>query len=201
MFRVQISAGPLKMITIKEFKQLKFKNKNPIEVEERIAKNLYGKLIEYIDISNKNILVICGNTNKGNLGFILARYLRDSANVNVLFLDKREKLEEEFKINYFKILGNVKYDQNLIYNSDIIIDSMLDNEVKGFVREPYKSTIVKYNDSKAYKAAIDYPSGLNPDTGIVIDVSTNNDLILTIHDTKKGLMDYNNVVIVDSGLK
>ena len=48
---------------------------------------------------------------------------------------------------------------------------------------------------------MDYPSGLNPDNGIVIDISTNNDLILTIHDTKKGLLDYKNVVIVESGLK
>lgn len=189
------------MITIKEFKVLKFKNKNPLEVEERIAKNLYKEINNKINLFNKDILVLCGNTNKGHLGFVLARYLREENKVFVLFLDKKEKLDDDFKINYFKILGNIKNDQNLILNSDILIDAMLDNEVRGFVREPFKTTIIKYNYSKAYKIALDYPSGLNPDTGIIIDIATSNDLILTLHDIKKGLVNYDNVVVVDAGLK
>ena len=191
----------MKMITIKEFKRLKFKNKNPINVDEVIGKNIFNALKEKIDIVNKNIVVLCGNTNKGHLGLIVARYLREEANVKVIFLDKKENLDEDFKINYLRILGNLKQDQNLIYNTDILIDAILDNEIRGFIREPAKSAIIKYNNSKAYKIAMDYPSGLNPDNGIVIDISTNNDLILTIHDTKKGLLDYKNVVIVESGLK
>lgn len=188
------------MITIGQFKKLRFKNHRPNLVDETIAQNLYDVIKEKVDFNNKSILVLCGNSYKGNIGFILARMFREDTNVAVMFFDKKEKLDEDYKINYLKIIGNIKQDQNLIFNSNIIIDAILDNDVKGFIREPMKSAIIKYNNSKSYKIAIDYPSGLNPDNGIVIDIETSNDLILTIHDTKKGLLDYKNVMIVKSGL-
>ncbi|MBI2671036.1 hypothetical protein HYX18_03615 [Candidatus Woesearchaeota archaeon] len=150
------------MITVRQFKQLKFKSKkNPLEAEEIIGKNLFDAIKNNFYISNKNIVVLCGNTNKGHLGFVLARYFRE----------------------------------------DIIVDAILDNEVKGFIREPAKSAIIKYNNSKAFKIAIDYPSGLNPDTGIAVDIETKNNLIFTLQDMKKGLLQYKNVVVVDTGLK
>lgn len=192
----------MKMITINQFKKLKFKSKrSALEVDENIGRNLFEYIKNNVDIDNRHIVILSGNTNKGHLGFVLARYLREEANVSVIFLDKKEKLDEDFKINYLRILGNIKQDQNLIYNADILVDAVLDNEIKGFIREPAKSAIIKYNSSKAFKIAIDYPSGLSPDTGIVIDIETNNNLILAIHDTKKGLLDYKNVIIIKSGLE
>ncbi|MBI4154619.1 NAD(P)H-hydrate epimerase [Candidatus Woesearchaeota archaeon] len=190
------------MITVRQFKQLKFKSKkNPLEAEEIIGKNLFDAIKNNFYISNKNIVVLCGNTNKGHLGFVLARYFREEANVNVIFLNKKENLDEDFKINYLRILGNLKQDTSLVYNADIIVDAILDNEVRGFIREPAKSAIIKYNNSKAFKIAIDYPSGLNPDTGIAVDIETKNNLIFTLQDMKKGLLQYKNVVVVDTGLK
>jgi ADP-dependent NAD(P)H-hydrate dehydratase / NAD(P)H-hydrate epimerase len=191
----------MKMITISQFKKLKFKNKNPNQVDENIGKNLYEKLKEKVDLKNKKILILCGNTMKGHWGLIMAHYLREDYNLSVIFLDKKEDLDEDFKVNYFKVIGNIKQDQNLIFNSDIIIDAMLGNEVQRFIREPFKGAILKYNSSKSFKVAIDYPSGLNPDNGLVIDTETKNDLILTVHDTKRGLLDYKNVEIVKSDLE
>jgi len=57
------------------------------------------------------------------------------------------------------------------------------------------------NDSKAYKIAVDIPTGLNPDTGEIIDKAVNADLVITFHDIKNGLEKLKDkTVIVDIGI-
>ena len=57
------------------------------------------------------------------------------------------------------------------------------------------------NNSKALKVSIDIPTGLDPDTGNKFDKAVNADLIITFHDLKTGLKNYEDkTVVVDIGL-
>ncbi|MBI2523344.1 bifunctional ADP-dependent NAD(P)H-hydrate dehydratase/NAD(P)H-hydrate epimerase, partial [Candidatus Woesearchaeota archaeon] len=56
--------------------------------------------------------------------------------------------------------------------------------------------------AKAYKVSIDIPSGINPDTGEKGNVYFDPDLLITMHDIKKGLVEYKDkTIIVDIGIK
>jgi adenylate kinase family enzyme len=70
---------------------------------------------------------------------------------------------------------------------DIIIDAILGIGIQGMLRNEISAIIDDINNSKAYKVSVDIPTGLDPDTGIVVDKCVNADLIVTFHDMKKGL--------------
>ena len=78
---------------------------------------------------------------------------------------------------------------------------MLGIGASGELKEPIRSTVDLINDSKAFKIAVDIPTGLNPDTGEIIDRSINADLIITFHDIKPGLGKLKDkAVVVDIGI-
>ena len=57
------------------------------------------------------------------------------------------------------------------------------------------------NNSKAYKVSVDIPTGIDPDTGDIVDKCINADLIVTFHDMKKGIENFEDIVVVaDIGL-
>jgi len=75
----------------------------------------------------------------------------------------------------------------LINNADIIIDGIFGTGIKGIIGEPHSSAIDAINRSKAYKVAVDVPSGLDPDTGKIHDKCVRADATITFHRMKKGL--------------
>jgi len=173
-----------------------------LELMENAGKGIYLELKKRFNLKNKNIVILCGNGNNGGDGFVAARHLKNEAKVSVIFLGERIKLTDEAKINYFKVLSNIKNDINLIYKANILIDAMIGTGIKGEIEEPYSAAIDKFNFAKCFKVAIDIPTGLDPDTGQVLDKMCKVDLILTIHDMKPGLEKYKDkVIVVDIGIK
>ena len=78
---------------------------------------------------------------------------------------------------------------------------MLGTGTEGELKEPIASAVDKINNSKTYKVAVDIPTGLNPDTGKVIDKAVKADLIITFHDLKTGLKKLKNkTAVVDIGI-
>ena len=56
--------------------------------------------------------------------------------------------------------------------------------------------------AKAYKVSIDVPSGVNPNTGEKSNAFFEPDLLITMHDIKKGLQSYKEkTVVMDIGIK
>jgi NAD(P)H-hydrate epimerase len=76
----------------------------------------------------------------------------------------------------------------MINAADIIIDGIFGTGIKGTIKEPHSSMIDAINRSKAYKVAVDVPSGLDPDTGEVHDKCVKADATITFHRMKKGLL-------------
>ena len=185
------------MINSKELKKRIFKSGKPYQsIVETFAKNSFLEISKKVSLPGKYIVVLCGSNNNGGYGMALVRHLRDETKTNAILIGDRKKLDEDLKINYLKILGNVKEDFSIISKADIIIDAMIGCDINSISKDEIKLIINKVNLSKAYRVSIDVPSGLNPD---IIEPSNgyiNADLILTILDTKQALENFKEKTIV-----
>jgi NAD(P)H-hydrate epimerase len=125
----------------------------------------------------------------------MARHLVGyGAKVTVMLLGSPEKIKTEEsnwnwsllqKMPSVKLLsgGNLNFD----FTPDIIIDGILGTGISGTIREPYASAIKYINDSKAFKLAVDVPSGLDPDTGNTSNIFVKADFTITFHKMKIGM--------------
>jgi NAD(P)H-hydrate epimerase len=85
---------------------------------------------------------------------------------------------------------------------DVIIDAVFGTGIEGEIKDPLVTLIKNIGKSDAYKVSVDVPSGINPDTGEKANVFFDPDLIITMHDIKKGLESYKGKTIVaDIGIK
>ncbi len=134
----------------------------------------------------KKIGIFCGLGNNGGDGFVVARHLMSNNDVTLHLLgNPREITTEEARRNW-GVLENTDLKRIYVRDStdlaqydlghlDIIVDGMLGTGMAGAPREPYKSTILKVNESKAKKVCIDIPSGYGS------KVSVKSDLTLSFH--------------------
>ena len=85
---------------------------------------------------------------------------------------------------------------------NVIVDAIFGTGIRGDIKDPLATLIKNLNKSKAYKVSMDIPSGINPDTGEKANVFFEPDLIITMHDIKKGLESYKDkTVVADIGIK
>lgn len=196
------------MITTQEMKSLEDNCGIPkIVLMENAGKAVYNVLKEKFDLKNKRILIVAYHGNNGGDGFVAASRLCGDAEIDVLFIGDETKLGEEALANFKKIENNEKL-QILTLEAvdfsdyDIIIDAIFGTGIEGEIKDPLATLIKNLGKSKAYKVSIDVPSGINPDTGEKSNVYFEPDLIITMHDMKKGLESYKNKTIVaDIGIK
>ena len=173
---------------------------------ENAGKAVYHSIRQKIVLNDKKILVVCHHGNNGGDGFVAARHLCDEAETDVLFIGDESRLKKEALANFKRIEHNEKIqflaDDNVNFDEyDVIVDAILGIGIKGRLNREISAIIDDINNSKAYKVSVDIPTGLEPDTGIVIDKSVNADLIVTFHDLKKGLEKLQDkTVVADIGL-
>ena len=195
------------MITSSEMRELEASSgMSLLALMDKAGKAVYDALKQKFELKGKKILVVCYHGNNGGDGFVAARYLCDEAEVNVLFVGDETKLKEEAKVN-FKKIGNNEKIQMLVLEAvdfsdyDIIIDSLFGTGIKDEIKDPLATLIKNLNKSNTYKVSMDIPSGINPDTGEKANVFFEPDLIIALHDIKKGLESYKDkTIIVDIGL-
>ena len=198
----------LKMLSTEDIKSLENSCGIPkIVLMENAGRAVYNVLKEKFDLKDKRILIVAYHGNNGGDGFVAARRLCDDAEVDVLFVGDEKKLTEDSKVNFKKIENNEKLqvlDLEAVDFSDydIIIDGVFGTGISGEIKDPLATLIKNLSNAKAYKVSIDVPSGINPDTGEKANVYFEPDLIITMHDMKKGLEDYKDkTVIADIGIK
>ena len=174
---------------------------------ENAGKAIYNVLKEKFDLKDKRILIVAYHGNNGGDGFVAARYLCNDAEVDVLFVGDETKLTKEALANFKKIENNEKL-QMLSMEAvdfsdyDVIIDAVFGTGIEGEIKDPLVTLIKNIGKSDAYKVSVDVPSGINPDTGEKANVFFDPDLIITMHDIKKGLESYKGKTIVaDIGIK
>lgn len=174
---------------------------------ENAGISIYNVIKEKFELKDKRILIVSYHGNNGGDGFVAARHLCNDAEVDVLFVGDDSKLKHEARVNFKRIENNKKI-QLLTLEAidfsdyDIIIDAIFGTGINGEIKDPLATLISNLSKSKSYKVSIDIPSGINPDTGEKANVHFNSDLIISLHDIKKGLEEYKEKTIVaDIGLK
>lgn len=195
----------VKAISADRMREIEEKAHNMGMLRVFMMENAGSGIAEYIltkfkKLGKKRILVIAGTGNNGGDAFVAARHVAyHGAKVTVILLGSPADLNtQEAQINW-KILERMnsidiilakevsKELIKMINNANIIIDGIFGIGIKGKIREPHSSIIDAINRSKAYKVAVDVPSGLDPDTGQIHDKCVKADATITFHRMKKGL--------------
>lgn len=147
---------------------------------------------------DKKVAVFCGLGGNGGDGFVTARHLASMGfKVTVILAGKSSEIAHKAALENWKALQFLResvtiyevYDSSLIpdVNVDIIIDALLGTGTKGKLKPPIKQLVEKINALNAFKVAVDVPTGIDSDTGEVLETAVKASLTITFHKTKKGL--------------
>ena len=145
--------------------------------------------------SSKRILVFAGMGNNGGDGLVMARHLAGyGAIVTVVLLGMPEKIKtEESRWNWsilqkmpsVKLISGGTFD--IVSSPDVTVDGILGTGISGEIREPYASAINYINQADSFKISVDVPSGLDPQTGDIANISVKSDMTVTFHKMKQGI--------------
>ena len=195
------------MISSQEMRRLEESSSVPRSVlMENAGKAVYQTIKKALDLKDKRILVVCYHGNNGGDGFVAARYLCDEAETDVLFIGDESRMRKDALANFRKIEHNERIqflvDDEVDFGSyDIIVDAVLGVGIKGRLNREISAIIDDVNRSKAFKVSVDIPTGIDPDTGEIVDKCIDADLVVTFHYMKKGLEKLQEKTIVaDIGL-
>ena len=147
------------------------------------------------------VAIFAGNGGNGGDGFVAARYLLNQGFEVELFLLTHPSLikSEEARLNWevlqqiSKGFGQLRLeillDSSYLRNSDaeIVVDALLGTGVRGILREPISTAVDIINQSNGFKIAVDIPTGVDPDSGMVKDKAVRADVTITFHRVKEGL--------------
>ena len=148
--------------------------------------------IRFHDFSRKKVLIFCGKGNNGGDGLVVARQLfKMNIQVSIFLLEKQINLKKGAAINAelaFKHgidvieLGeaNLHLLEPQLEDCDMVIDALFGTGLTRPVSGVYKQTIDKINQSKKNVTAIDIPSGLDSDTGMLMGDFIKADLTLAL---------------------
>jgi NAD(P)H-hydrate epimerase len=161
--------------------------------------NIAKKELE--DLGKKNVLVICGKGNNGGDGFVTSSILYKSGfNVLNYYIDDPLKLKEPSKTSFDKAkltgLTLKKVEEDLIQfkedlqNCDFVIDAIFGTGLKRPVKGIYLEIINLINNANKYVLSIDIPSGVNGDSGEVLNTAVKANITVTLQTYKFGLLNY-----------
>jgi hydroxyethylthiazole kinase-like uncharacterized protein yjeF len=168
---------------------------------ENASREIFQKVFERIEhINSPKIGFVCGKGNNGGDGFATARHFYNAGyDIIIIYLGNDKEMSEDCKFNFNtlkklslkdKRVQFMKYvsssSLNVLKGCKIIFDALLGSGIQGKIKEPYPSIINYLNKLKAFKVAIDIPTGLNADTGYS-ESCFSVDLTITLGELKKGL--------------
>jgi NAD(P)H-hydrate epimerase len=154
------------------------------------------------------VALVCGRGNNGGDAFVAARFL-DADETTTYLLGRPETISTDIASENWDALTQAEYDTRVVRDSrdltlddpDVIVDAMLGTGVTGALREPERSAAAAINETDATVVAVDVPSGVDADTGEVAGVAVDADHVVTFHDAKPGVTDYDaDVTVADIGI-
>jgi NAD(P)H-hydrate epimerase len=192
-------------ITAERMRQVEEKAHNMGMLRVFMMENAGGGVADHIvnkfkKLNKTKIAIVAGTGNNGGDAFVAARHLTYyGAKITVILLGSPKDLKsEEARINWSILEQMNSVDlilakevsrevMKIIDSARIIIDGIFGTGIRGTISEPHANAIDAINRSKAYKVAVDVPSGLDPDTGEIHDKCVKANATITFHRMKKGL--------------
>lgn len=158
-----------------------------------------GKIAVYSFSKPVKIAIFTGSGGNGGDGFVAARHLLNRG-YDVEIYNLSSKIKDENARTNYEILLNLKpklshldiydledIDEISIGSDYIIIDAILGTGIKGKLRPKIKKAIEFINESDALLVSVDVPSGLDPETGEIVDVAVKPDYTVSFHKVKSGV--------------
>jgi len=148
---------------------------------------------------DSKVAIFSGIGGNGGDGFVAARQLSSIGYDVLVVLVGRPELISNYatSVNWeiIKAMNDtiklvIAYDSSLIpeCSADVYVDSLLGIGIKGALRPPILQAVKKLNDFDGYKIAVDVPSGVESDTGLIENDAFKADLTITFHKSKPGLL-------------
>ncbi len=154
-------------------------------------------------LKQQKVLVACGKGNNGGDGLVVARHLNNQGvDVRVTLLTEKPQLKGDAKINFdiaekmnipiVEITSNEQLPafRNLLLQADIVVDAILGTGLNDAVKGLYKHVIESINKAHKPIIAVDIPSGLSADTGMVYGSCIKADVTVTFAIPKRGVILY-----------
>ena len=166
-------------------------------MENASIKSLYEIKKRYENINGALCVAFVGVGNNGGDALAISRHLHNNgANVFIYMLTSEDKLNSSPKIN-FEIIKNMgiqykfvenedDFNEEIVKESDIIIDGIFGIGLSRNVEGIFKKAIELINSSSAFVVAVDIPSGIKADTGEVMGSAVEADLTPTFALAKPG---------------
>lgn len=151
------------------------------------------ELIQQLAPDAGRIVVMCGTGNNGGDGFIVARLAREAGlEVSVYQVGDGTRLKGDALTAADKLktagISPVPFTKKSGINEcDVLIDAMLGTGLNGKVQEPWREAIKAVNKNPAPVIALDIPSGLNADTGRIMEVAIKAQATISFIGLKQGL--------------
>ena len=139
----------------------------------------------------RNITVVCGAGNNGGDGFVVARLARAAGvDVQLLQLGNPEKLKGDALTAadaWRAAGGEIIPFETLPRRCDLIVDAVFGTGLEREVSGSWRTAIELINRHQAPVLAIDIPSGLNADTGVVLGVAVRARATISFIGLKQGM--------------
>jgi NAD(P)H-hydrate epimerase len=147
---------------------------------------------------DRPVVVFCGSGGNGGDGFVAARHLISMGfKVAIVLAGRVQDVSDEAALENLGAIRSLRenvrffevYDSSLVpdVTAEIVIDALLGTGTKGTLRQPILQMVKQINRMKAFKIAVDVPTGIDSDTGETLGGAVKADLTVTFHRTKKGL--------------
>lgn len=157
---------------------------------ERAAIAITESLLK--DYKHDNINIVCGPGNNGGDGIAIGRLLHQSGKTVTLFLvgdftnasmETKTQLHiaEKLNMRIERIADEVSFDKNAL-----IVDALFGIGLNREVENPYLAVIRAINQSENTILAVDIPSGLSADTGLVYNEAVKAEKTFAVGFWKKG---------------
>lgn len=132
-------------------------------------------------VDGKKVLIICGPGNNGGDGFVVARHLKEHGfKITLALLGDLNNLMGDARLMADSWTGEIKpISPDIVTKYDVIVDALFGTGLSKDISGELKETIVKINDSKALKIAVDIPSGIKGNSGAVLGIAFKADLTIT----------------------
>jgi len=137
------------------------------------------------------IVIVCGGGNNGGDGYVLARFAQAAGlTVTVLAAVSPESLQGDARHAYDDLMasgGKVQPFAGQLRDGEVVVDALLGTGLRSAVREDLAAVVRAINASERPVFALDVPSGLDSDTGVVLGEAVQADCTITFVGLKTGL--------------
>jgi NAD(P)H-hydrate epimerase len=169
-----------------------------LQLMENAGKSVAEEIANRFKPAKTRVAVFCGLGGNGGDGFVIARHLIGLGfHVEVLLAGKPADISDTAAQKNWLALQSLTdgltihevYDSSLIPNTEaeVAVDALLGIGLKGAPRPPVLQMVKKINKMKAFCVAVDVPTGIDSDTGKVLEEAVKADLTITFHKLKPGL--------------